>query len=94
MVRAYESIIRVHLLPFFGKLALSEITAGKLQEYRIQRQKAAGERLGRPVARATMHDDMVAIRQVLKTALWHGWLQSLPDMSVPYRTAGKIAHRA
>jgi hypothetical protein len=29
--------LRVHLLPFFGKLGLSEITAGKVQEYRVHR---------------------------------------------------------
>jgi len=37
---------------------------------------------------------MVAIRQVLKTALRHNWLQFLPDMSEPYKTAGKVTHRA
>jgi hypothetical protein len=34
------------------------------------------------------------IRQVLKTANRHGWLPYLPDRSVPYKTFGKITHRA
>ncbi|MCP3477716.1 site-specific integrase (plasmid) [Bradyrhizobium sp. CCGUVB1N3] len=37
---------------------------------------------------------MVALRQTLKTAMRHGWLASLPDMSQPYRSNGKISHRA
>jgi integrase len=31
---------------------------------------------------------------VLKTATRHGWLQYLPDLSEPYKTSGKITHRA
>jgi integrase len=30
---------------------------------------------------------------VLKTAIRHGWLAHLPDLSPPYRTQGKIVHR-
>jgi hypothetical protein len=28
----------------------------------------------------------VTVRQVLKTAIRHGWLTHLPDLSPPYRT--------
>jgi integrase len=41
-----------------------------------------------------MHHETVAIRQVLKTAMRHGWLAALPDLSQPYKTSGKITHRA
>ncbi|MBR0968513.1 site-specific integrase [Bradyrhizobium diazoefficiens] len=93
-VAAYGLMLRVHILPFFGKLALTEITAGKLQEYRVHRRQTAMERIGRPPSRSSMHHEMVAIRQVLKTALRHNWLQFLPDMTQPYKTSGKISHRA
>jgi integrase len=33
------------------------------------------------------------MRQVLKTAIRHGWLSHLHDFSPPYRTQGKIVHR-
>ena len=66
-VEAYGIMLRVHLLPFFGKLALTEITPGKLQEYRIHRRQTGMERIGRPPSRSSMHHEMVAIRQVLKT---------------------------
>jgi integrase len=49
---------------------------------------------GKPPARNTMHQEIVALRQVLKTAIRHGDLSSLPDLSQPYRTNSKISHRA
>ncbi len=44
-------------------------------------------------ARSTLHDEVVTLRQVLKTAIRHGWLPYLPDLSPPYRTQGKVVHR-
>ena len=41
-----------------------------------------------------MHHEIVALRQVLKTAIRLGWLSHLPDLSAPYKTSGKITHRA
>src|ERR1700686_4886009 len=83
-----------HLMPFFGPLGLSEITAGKIQEYRIHRHEEAVAKRGKPPARNTMHQEMVALRQTLKTAIRHGWLDRLPDLSEPYRSSPKISHRA
>jgi integrase len=85
---------RVHLGPFFGPLGLSEITAGKVQEYRVHRHKQAMAKFGRPPARNTMHQEIVALRQTLKTAVRNGWLDHLPDLSEPYRSSPKISHRA
>jgi hypothetical protein len=39
---------------------------------------------GKPPARSTMHREIVILRQTLKTALRHGWLERLPDLSEPY----------
>jgi len=36
----------------------------------------------------------VTLRLVLKAAVRHDWLAHLPDLSAPYRTSGKVAHRA
>lgn len=91
-VEGHSSRLRNHLLPFFGHLGLSQITPGKVQEYRIQRANAPDG--AKPPARTTMHHEMVTLRQVLKTAIRHGWLASLPDMSMPYGASGKIVHRA
>jgi integrase len=83
-----------HLVPFFGPMGLSEITAGKVQDYRIHRHQEAVAKRGKPPAHNTMHQEIVTLRQTLKTALRHGWLDRLPDLSEPYRSNPKISHRA
>lgn len=93
-VKDHKRRLDVHLVPFLGKLGLSEITPGKVQEYRIHRHQKSMERWNRPPARNTIHQEIVTLRQVLKTAVRHGWLQYLPDLSEPYRASGKISHRA
>jgi integrase len=91
--------LRVHLLPFFGDKVVSEITPGLVQAYRVHRatsrtrkMKDGTELVMRP-ARSTIHHEIVTLRQVLKTANRHGWLDYVPDMSAPYKASGKIVHR-
>ena len=104
--------LRLHLLPFFGKLGVSEVTPGKVQEYRVHRmttppagkmlepaavpkdgKRSPPKRPSKAPARSTLHDEIVTLRQVLKTAIRHNWLSYLHDFSPPYRTQGKIVHR-
>jgi integrase len=90
-------VLRAHLLPFLGDKLLSEITPGLVQDYRIYRMtsrvdKNTGE-IKRP-ARSTLQFEIVVLRQVLKTANRRGWLLHLPDLSAPYKSSGKIGHRA
>ncbi len=75
-------------------MGLSEITAGKVQEYRIHRLEEAMAKRGKAPARNTTHQEIVTLRQTLKTAIRHGWLDHLPDLSEPYRSSAKISHRA
>ena len=93
-VRGQHLRSTVHLVPFFGDLGLSEITAGKVQEYRIHRHEEAMAKRGKAPARNTMHQEIVTLRQTLKTAVRQGWLDRLPDLSEPYRSSPKISHRA
>lgn len=89
--------VRVHLLPFFGNTALKDINAGMVQEYRVHRQTSRVDpKTGKPKkpARATLHGEIVTLRQVLKTANRKGWIDAIPDMSAPYKTSGKLEHRA
>jgi integrase len=86
--------LKNHLLPFFGPLGLSEVTRAKVQEYRIKRQKEPVRGTNHPPARSTIHQEIVVLRQVLKTAELHGWISAIPNLSAPYKTNGKIAHRA
>ena len=96
-VASKSAIVRVHLLPFFGDTALEDITAGKVQEYRLHRQTwRVDPKIGKPKkpARATLHGEIVTLRQILKTANRKGWIAAIPDMSAPYKTSGKVEHRA
>lgn len=80
--------------PFFGNLGIPEITAGKIQEYRVQRYQEAMANRGKPRGPSTIHEEIVTLYQTLKTALRHGWLDRLPDFSEPYQSSPKISHRA
>jgi integrase len=108
-VRRHQERLDLYLLPFFGSRALTEITSGMVQDYRIDRmtkgsftKPKAGESLdpakrarnGKPPSRSTLHQEMVCLRQVLKFARRHGWLELMPDLSDPYRAASKVSHRA
>ena len=88
--------IKVHLLPFFGDKLVTEVTPGMIQEYRIHRatsrlDKKTGE--PRRPSRSTLHQEIVALRHVLKAANRHGWLPVLPDLSTPFKGSTKVSHR-
>lgn len=89
--------VDVHLTPFFGGKALSEITAGLIQDYRVHRQTSrVNAKTGEPErpSRSTLHAEMVTLRQIMKTANRKGWIAALPDMTVAYKKSGKVEHRA
>jgi integrase len=86
--------LKNYLNPFFGDLGLSEVTRAKVQAYRIKRKKDVVRGKDTPPARNTIHQEIVTLRQVLKTAELHGWISAIPSLSAPYKTSGKIAHRA
>jgi integrase len=91
-VRGVRDKLRLHLIPYFGDMVLSEITSGRIQEYRMYRLDTSRGR--KPPSWSTLRQELVVLRQALKTAQRHGWLQALPDLSSPYKTSGKITHRA
>lgn len=102
-VEGHKARIRLHLLPYFGNKRLTEITSGVAQEYRVHRMTkpetdesadANGEaKPWKPPATKTIHNEIVTLSMVLKTAQRHGWIEHLPDLSDPYRRQSKIEHR-
>jgi integrase len=93
-VEAHKARLKNYLVPFFGKKVLTEITPGLLQEYRIHRRETSMKLKGKAPARNTMHQEIVVLRQVLKTANRHGWLDYLPNLAEPFGKSSKISHRA
>src|SRR3984885_5346699 len=72
--------LKLHLLPFFGGMGLSEIKPAKVQAYRIKRRKELVKGKATTPARSTLHQEMVTLRQVLNTAVLHGWLDAVPSL--------------
>jgi len=99
-IQRHQERLDLYLLPYFGGKAVTAITSGAIQDYRIDRitkggiDRATGKRNGKAPSRSTMHQEMVCLRQVLKCANRHGWLPALPVMTDPYRAATKVSHRA
>ncbi len=102
-IQQHGDRLRVHLNPFFGEMALSEITPGAVQNYRIHRQTSRtrtvrdGDEVREvpaPPARATLHAEIVTLRMVLKSANRRGLLPIVPDLSPPFRGSKKVQHRA
>ena len=46
-----------------------------------------------PPARNTIHNEIVTLSMILKTAHRHGWIDQVPDLSDPYRRQSKVEHR-
>lgn len=91
-VEGHKARIRLHLTPFFGSLGLSQITAGKVQDYRVERMTNPWN--GKVPSQSTLHDEIVTLRLVLKSAIRHDWIDHLPDFSAPYKASRKVSHRA
>ncbi|MBZ0130482.1 MAG: site-specific integrase [Rhodobacteraceae bacterium] len=91
-VRGNIGRIRNHLLPYLGGLALSQVTTATVQDYRLFR--LSEDPNYQPPSPSTMHKEIVTLRLVLKTAIRQGWLAALPDLSAPYKSSNKVAHRA
>jgi len=90
-VKQHQINLRLHLLPFFGELGLSEITSAKVREYRVHR--ALNRHKGKPPARNTIHNEIVTLRLVLKLAEDNGWIPGVPNLSSPYKKQNKVVHR-
>ena len=91
-VKSHEMRLRVHLLPYFGQTDVANIDDGLMQKYRIHRHTTAPE--GKRPARNTLHQDTVTCRLVLKAVHRLRWIEHVPSLSPPYKTSGKIKHRA
>ena len=104
-VKGHEIRLRVHLNPFFGDLPISKVDSAKIQEYRVHRMTPKKDKDplakdNRPhkekklPAHKTLHNEIVALRLVLKDALRKRLIPGLPDLSSPLRKSGKVSHRA
>lgn len=95
-IKQHSDRLRVHLLPFFGDKRVADITPQLVQDYRVHRmtsRKNAKGEIMRP-SRSVIHHEIVTLRHVLKTAQRLEWIKFIPNLSPPYKSSGKISHRA
>jgi hypothetical protein len=87
--------LRLHLIPFFGNMAVTEITSDVVQQYRVHRATTNTDRDGnlRPPSRTTIHHEIVTLRHALKTALQQRWITGLPDLSERFKASNKVSYR-
>jgi len=101
--------VKNYLIPYFGEMVVPEINSSAIQAFRIHLHKVGAMPRGRPfqrkdgvtsqpahhsMSRSSMHQIMVCLRQVLKLCIRERWIEAMPDLTVPYKTSGKIKHRA
>ncbi len=96
-VQNHRGRIKNHLLPYFGKSYVSEITSGMVQEYRAHRIKTnicLKSKKPKKLSRSTLHQEIVCLRQILTVAEANGWIKAVPTVTPRYKSSGKVTHRA
>ena len=75
--------VTLQLIPFFGKKALTAITAEEVEAYRAQRRK----RNGKPASVGTVNNDHIMLKHCLNMALRKGFILVNPATLVPIPNA-------
>lgn len=65
-----------------------------VSRYEVDGKVVIMKRKWKRPSRSTLHSEIVCLRQVLKTANRKNLIPALPDMTTPYKSSGKISHRA
>jgi integrase len=68
-------------------------TPEELAETLREAERSSELRSVKAPSRSVLHDEVVTLSLVLKTAVRHKWLEHLPDLSAPYNAQAKIVHR-
>lgn len=81
-----RSILRLHLVPFFGKRRLGAIDRRQIDRFKAQ-QRQAEHQFGTGYAASTINNQLSVLRRVLSRAQAYGLIQQVPmDESVWMRT--------
>ena len=73
----YKKKVGGVLLPFFSKIRLHKITTNKIEDFK--KWRIAGSVGGTIVSQATIHQDFVVLRKILKYAYRQEWIKKIPD---------------
>ena len=78
-----KDTVTLQLIPFFGKKALTEITAEDVEAYRVQRRK----RNGKPTSLGTVNNDHIMLKHCLNIAMRRRLILVNPAALVPIPNA-------
>lgn len=78
-VEQYEGDLRIHLLPFFARHRLSDISAAEIDRYKSAKLSERTERLvRRPLSNGTINRTLTRLGQILQEAVEHGHIAQNP----------------
>jgi integrase len=80
--RAHDQIkVDKHLIPFFGKRPLKQITAKDIEEYKAHRA-ACRQKNGKQIQKSTVNRELDLLKSLLARAVEWGYLKSSPSQGV------------
>jgi integrase len=82
VVRRYESIIRVHLLPFFGDQQIATIDWHRVTEFKAANARAISPETGRPLSRKTVNEHIAVLSSMFERAVEWRYLRMNPCRGV------------
>lgn len=103
-ITAKERILRLHLVPFFGKLVLGRITKTDVDRYKAHRQSGTSRRGGymqdksgkgsstHPVAAATIVRELAVFSGLMNVAVELGWSATKPGIIRPAVDNARITY--
>ena len=76
--RRNESILRVHLVPFFGDREISTITSLDIEQFKAANADATVEKTGRQINPKTVNEHLGVLSSMLEAAVRWGYLHQNP----------------
>lgn len=82
VLRRYESIIRVHLLPHFGDTEIAAIDRHGIEKFKAANVKVISDETGKPLSKKTVNEHIAVLSSMFEQAVEWGYLRSNPCRGV------------
>ena len=74
--------VKVHLIPFFGEMPITEITRASIQDFIATKRAPGGSVRGKALADSTLKMNLPCLRLILDYAVEKGWIATNPMRGV------------
>jgi len=81
--RRYETIIRVHLVPYFGDRLISGIMVLDIEQFKAENMKSVVANTGKKIANKTVNEHLGVLSSMFSSAVKWGYLKENRCRSVP-----------